>query len=846
LPESRPSTLLLNHASYRDYLLNLTLLYFVVSRKNFYYPFDKVAYQLFFASLFLVKKTLKNNCLQPCLQIYFYEKALISIMNKIFVFIFSVFAFLISAWSANGQTITTASWRVLRYDINASLSQNERALTVRATLTARNVGGSAGTTMTLRVAPQAEIKTAKANDAEATFRASVESVGGLQRVVVNVPRTEQNATINVAVDYRLPVASNSGYAALSPLGSQFLPLLNPPESLWYPTPTNPFLPSGWDTAPFRLTVTTASGEQVISSGKANGNSFEQTLNAQPFFLTGNWDTVEGGGEAKGISAYLPKGASVEEKKQAEAVIALAATARSFYSSLIGPGPDTPIRFVAVSRGAGFNDGGTILVSEAVFRRNKVDSETALLIASSLPRLWIGGESQIRGEGYGAVREGLPRYLSLLFWEKQFGSETTEAERKRLRLAHALVAKRDAPIAQTTVGDENYFSVTANKGSMVWRLVEKTVGKDAFLAVLRSQLQKAKGDNENLTLASLRAALNESGTTSLKGLLDQMLTQPTDIDLLVGLPQQKGGAWTAALRNLGSADVTVNVVATTQNGEKLTTQATIGARNFSEASFKTPGPLVRVEVDPEKLYPQTDYSNDIAPRPKLGDNALLDVKALFNKQDYVQAEAAAKQILQQNPSDEDARALLARILLAQNKLDEAEREFQAILKLPGPSSVNQAWVHVGLGEILLRKGQNAEAIKHFTQAIRVDGEYGATLAARANRVKAEAAQPPAPDEAAKSFVAQMDKTITSTSKSDLNIMIVPGELKKFASGVVGSQPEIWQTKVVRTEMLDQTRMAVDVTLATKTLSGEQSGTAVYILAKVNGVWKLAAIEYFEVR
>jgi hypothetical protein len=51
-------------------------LYFVVSRKNFYYPFDKVAYQLFFASLFFVKKTLKNNCLQPCLQLYFYEKAL--------------------------------------------------------------------------------------------------------------------------------------------------------------------------------------------------------------------------------------------------------------------------------------------------------------------------------------------------------------------------------------------------------------------------------------------------------------------------------------------------------------------------------------------------------------------------------------------------------------------------------------------------------------------------------------------------------------------------------------------------------------------------------------------------
>jgi hypothetical protein len=36
---------------------------------------------LFFASLFFVKKTLKNNCLQPCLQIYFYEKALLTVIT---------------------------------------------------------------------------------------------------------------------------------------------------------------------------------------------------------------------------------------------------------------------------------------------------------------------------------------------------------------------------------------------------------------------------------------------------------------------------------------------------------------------------------------------------------------------------------------------------------------------------------------------------------------------------------------------------------------------------------------------------------------------------------------------
>jgi tetratricopeptide (TPR) repeat protein len=755
-------------------------------------------------------------------------------------------SFIISVCSffANAQTVTTASWKVLRYDISATVPQNERGLNVRATISAKNVGTASGTTMTLRLSPQAEVKTAKANDSETTFRTRTETLGNLQNVVVTIPSTAIDSTIYVTIEYRLNVTSNSAQATLSPLGSQFLPLLDDPKALWYPTPANPYWPRGWDTAPFRLSVTT-NGEQYISSGKSTGNVFEQSLNSQPFFVTGNWDVIEGAGDAKGISAWLHKGATAEEKKQAEALIALTNSARSFYSSLLGQTPDVPIRLVAVSRGAGFNDGGTMLVNDAAFRRNKIDSATVLLIADSLPRLWIGGSAMIRGEGYGALREGLPRYLALQFFEKQFGSDIATLERQRGRLVQAGVAKTDGPAAQTTFGDKNYFAVAANKSAMVWRLVEKTLGRENFLNVLRSQLQQANNNNNGFNLASFRVALNEAG--NVKNLLDQMLDQPTDLDLLVGLPVQESGVWASNLRNLGTVDVTVSVVATTQSGEKLTTQATIPARNFGKATFKSASQIVRVEVDPEKLYPQSDYSNDIAPRPKVGDNALFEIKALFNKQDYAQAETLARRAVSQNTIDDDARTLLGRILLAQNKLDEAEKEFMAVLNSPIPSALNQSWANEGIGEIKLRRNQNAEAIKFFTAAIRVDGEYGATVAARAGRIRAEAGAPPSLDEGAKSLIAQVDKIIVSSSKSELNTLIVAGEMDRFIKGILGSQPEIWQTKVLRTEMIGSTRMAVDVSLTVKTLNGaEQSGTAVYMLARVGSAWKLTAIDYFEVK
>ena len=65
-------------------------------------------------------------------------------------------------------------------------------------------------------------------------------------------------------------------------------------------------------------------------------------------------------------------------------------------------------------------------------------------------------------------------------------------------------------------------------------------------------------------------------------------------------------------------------------------------------------------------------------------------------------------------------------------------------------------------------------------------------------------------------------------------------------MVGTQPEVWQTRVLRTEELDVNRLAVDVALNSKQLGVEHYGTAVYILARVGGSLKLNAIEFFEVK
>jgi tetratricopeptide (TPR) repeat protein len=759
--------------------------------------------------------------------------------------------------SSPAQEEARAAWQITNFDITANIQQAERTLNIVAILSATNVGRGVGSSFTFRINSKASIKTVTVGGANANFRTVQESYGNLQRVTVTLPSSiAPGAPLALSITYVYAVESNTGLASISPIGSQFLPL-----SFWYPTPNTPFTARGGDTAPVRLVVNSANviSSGVEKSGGAGSTVYEQPLNAQPFFVQGEWDKVEGTGESRNITAFLPRGATAEEKKHAEAILTFAANARAYYASQLGPGPDAPIRLVSVRRGSGFNDAGTILIDPGAFRRAKLDSTTALLISEAVSRLWIGAQTPVRGDGGGLLRDGVTRFLAVLFFEKQFGRDAAQEELLRERLAYSTVARRDAPLSRVTQLDSTYFNSVPNKGGMVWRLIEHSLGHDALMGALRSLLQAGKGSGVwtngtnaangiiGIDLAAFRNALAERGGASIKTLMDQQFDQVTDLDLMIGVPQPRGSEWASALRNLGSTDVVTTVSATTAAGERLSVNVTVPARNFSEAVFKTPSKITRLEIDPEKLYPQLDYSNDTVPRTRDLQEALSEATRLLGAQDYVKAESIAREILAVTPYMQEARIILARSLLDQNRIEEAEKVFRSALETTLPTPATLAWASVGLGESSLKKGQAAEAARYFTEAVRADAEYASSLAARAGRLKAETANNTLQvDGSVRAFIAQLDQAIISGKKAELETRIVSGELVRFIGGVVGTQPEMWQTRVLRTEQLDANLVAADVSLDTKELGKQQSGTALFFLARTGSSWKLLGIDLFEVR
>ena len=742
------------------------------------------------------------------------------------------------------QTTASVIWQVTSFDLNANVQQAERSLSGVATINATNVGTSPGRTLTLRLHSKASVKSVTVGGAVASFRPGQEPRGDLQRVEILLPSpVAPNASVSAAVTYTLPVESNSGLSAISPIGTQFLPL-----SFWYPMPNTPYSVRGADTAPFRLTVNipNAISSGVEKAGSTGSVAFDQSLNGQPFFVQGDWDKLEGAADAKGVIVLLEKGASAEDRKRAEALMAFAAAGRAFFASSLGPAPDVPLRLVAVRRGAGFSDGGTVLFDADTLRLPKIDAATALAVAEAIAHLWIGGQTPVRGEGGGVLRDALVRYLATEFLEKQFGADAVKSELYRQRLAYATVAQRDGPLARTSQLDNTYFASVPNRGAMFWRLIERRVGREVLMDVLRGALQTGKSGPNGLTLADVRALLVTKGGDSLKVLLDQQLDQLIDTDLMVGLPQQRGADWVSALRNLGSIEVTVPVAATTERGEVVMAEATVPAKNFGEVVFKTPAKIVRVEVDPDKLYPQLDYGNDMVPRGKDLSQALNEASLQLGAQDFVKAEATARAMLATAPRFQEAQIILARALLGQNRIDEAEKLFRSALEEPLPFTATLAWANIGLGEIALKRNQAAEAAKRFNDAVIASRDYPSSLAARAARIRAEATANSVPpvDEGVRTFVTQLSQAVVSNKKADLESRVVSGELVRFINASIGT--EAWETKVVRTEQLNANLIAADVTIRASKLGTVGTGTAVLMITRTPNGLKLSGIELFEVR
>lgn len=738
-------------------------------------------------------------------------------------------AVLALAGTSYSQSAIKLTWEVVRYDITATVPEDFRTgrdLDVDASLTFKNISDSSASTLSLRISDQAEISSVRAGGSTADFRSSPETTGGarpLQRTVVSIPPVGPGQTATVSVRYKLKVKENDGLAALSPGGSQFLPF-----SFWYPTPTSWFFTGGADFAPVKITVNAGSGSRVYSSGNGSDSTYQNDLNGQPFFVAGPFESST----VNGVEIVYPRRGGVPvEQERISRLAEIATKANEFISARLGGRLAAPLRIICVKRGSGFSDSGTVLIDDAVLVREKPDSSAVQSIVEGIAKSYLGNVVTVRGDGYGVVREGLSRFIANEFIESEFGEEAAAVERLRQRTSYSAISDRDAPLNIVSPADGYFYTATANKGSIIWAYLEAAAG-ETFYSIIRE-----RSSDGQLSLQELRAAFSGE-----KAYLDYAIDRVTQMNLMIGLPVKANGRTTSALRNLGEIDARVIVTATTASGKKIRLPVTVRAKEFGEAAFDGQEEIVRVEIDENKLYPQTNFSDDVAPRIADDPDPLLFVKREFDRQNFSDAESNARTVLSLYPEFHDVRVLLARSQLAQGKITDAGRNFEQVLASPLPSAQSIAWSQFGLGEIAQKTGQAESAGGKFREAILADADYGATLGAA--RALAAIGGPPPADEI-KSYFASFDRAVISNSKAEVEAITAGGEVSRFAASVAG-QAQQWTTTIRFVQEVDGVDILVGANVQLKLLNRDiETGVAMFRLSRTPSGLKLSGVDIFEV-
>ena len=789
-------------------------------------------------------------------------------------FLSALFIITILAAIASAQEVD-----VDRYNITARIDAAASAVDTRATLAISNLSQTPRPKLFLRLTKLAKVSAVTVNGAPAQFDiAEDRQVTTLNQIIITPSSSiDAGAKATVEVSYRIEAPEST--PAIHVYSGE---VLLTPQGVWFPMPWTMFTLYGATTAPFTLTVNASSPAanfRALSSGalKTEGQSstFEQPLNSLPLIVAGSFDqpvSAEHGGVKveifvqPGIAAVSTDAKPADPKAIVTRLGDEAGRVIDFLTKTLGPPPSgATFRIISSVRAGNLTEPGVLVLNEQVFRRDTLSAGVIELLTDAIARIWVDGRVRLRGQqpraaqesraaikarSPGFIRDSLPRYLATLYFEERFGKDAARDQLTRMRWSYTPVAQsgRDAELGLQTLLMPNYSAAVFNKGPLVYRLLAETAGRDKLLAAVKSLLSGAQ--NKIITTEDLRAALTKTAPGVEKD-FQQWVDSIVEPDIIIGaaLPSDKPGTQRVNLRNLGTGDVNVTVLAITASGKRVTASVLVPSENLATAEIPTAEKIVSLEVDPDKLFIQTNYDNDArdadskTTRPS-AQTLLNQSITAFNKTQLADAESKLRQAVSYDPRNALLHAWLARTLAAEKKLDEAVAEANAAIKAEPPIGPALGWARITLGQVALARNQAADATRQFRAAAAEADEATAQFAAHEGMVQAERAAGTTlhADESVRAYVTQLDSAIKQPTSDKLFALVIKNNLKRFVQGLTVSRPASWTTELLHVETLDANRVALDVGLKVRAENKDQAGTAVFVLSRVGNTWLLEDVPH----
>ncbi|MCS7080158.1 MAG: tetratricopeptide repeat protein [Chloracidobacterium sp.] len=822
--------------------------------------------------------------------------------NLLAVWVTGLFVLQLAVGAAQAQEF--ADFGLVRSEIRVTLRPADYSADVTALLELTNIAKQAeARTLTLRLTKAAKVTAFTVNDR--SMPTDEKKQPGTDTAIAAYvaelsPPLPPGGKVTAQLVYSLTYRESTNYAALTPGDSLLLP-----EAGWTPFIHLPQSSYGPDTAPYVLTVTRPADGEVWSSGVRQEVGehvvFTSTLAGSPWLVVQPFATLvsrrfsPAAGAPTVIAVYGAQGLPEKSARNAERLAEEVERMLLFYQALWGEVPirefrvlTTPRRIVADRRspelrGRDFDTDrairhaapGAALMETATLLRPALDAETIEWLTAAVAQTWLGGKVRLRGRGWTVLADALPAYLTSQYIQQHYGAAAERDFWLRRsfaysRLANVRVSQQgfergiDAiPLLQHPTFPDYYVSVP-NRGALVFRLLERLVGRDTLLGAVKATVGDASG---TATYDTFRARLVGTPPDERRAsFFRQWFEELSEPDFVVGIPvkREDGPGWRCALRNLGTGDAVLPVVALTDKGEKLTAIVEVPSKGYGTAVFETTATIVEVELDPEKLYPQVrfgydrnskQFDNDARPERRHAFSLLLDAEATLTRrlkadeteaQRQAEAERLLREAVTREPGLALAHAYLARTLVAQGKLDAAQEAVAAVRRANPPSRYPLALALLTEGDLAAARKEHDRARAAYKTAFEM--EAGPTLDEQARRgllaSENAAGRSFPPDDEIRAFLSTMDKAIRASTSKALESCFIRPDTSKFVLGIVVSKPDSWTTQAFRMERLDAQRVLLDVNVAVVSATKEaQAGTGLLTLRRVGAGWMVERLDQF---
>ena len=436
------------------------------------------------------------------------------------------------------------------------------------------------------------------------------------------------------------------------------------------------------------------------------------------FVAGNLQLTPVQSEGFNVSVFTPPAQASTANAYATSLSHIV----SYFSDVFGPldmkENDPPLTIAQLPDGtvAGFSAPGVMLISARQWGTRANDRLLSQLAAEQ----WWGDRVLASTDSDVWLTDGLSRYAEAMYAEQSDGSAGLHKALEDFAVG-ALMYEDAAPISQAarlqTFSNE-YRSVVADKGALVFHMLRTELGDDAFNALLRELYKKYDGKNVNLNdyekiaMTKIPPPVKGQPPVNLISFFSQWLNS-------TGVPEfkleyivyrtQKGFKVVGKIhQDLDTFRMPVQIRVDTEGNPELKTILVTGTTQpFEIETFGRPKPN-GILIDPN--------NNLLKSSPRLRVHALIargEGYAEVGK--YYEAIQEYQKALDAQPSNSLAHFRMGEAMFYQKNYQAAANAFRAALGGDADPKWTEVWSHIYIAKIYDLLGQRERAINEYSLA-----------------------------------------------------------------------------------------------------------------------------------